>query len=468
MRGVRGRPPHGVRVPLRAAAALLGLGALALAAAVRADPRADPVWDALAEGVSLELSERVRWEHWEYFDPGPGGGDPDDDFGASQLRATLRWEQPRFAFELAGQYVQLVSVPDDAVGSPGGALGTGGLYYVHAGETSPEAVQLARLNLELRRLAGRDLRLRLGRFGYASAREADSGIPRLEALKKSRLADRLVGTFGWSHFQRAFDGAWLRWDPGPAQLSLAAFRPTEGGFEDGGTRRIDDIDVALGALTLRPGTLLPHTELQLFAAHYDDERFVRARVDDTGLPAPDRQDLRIESLGGHLAGVWPVGPGEVDALAWGVWQTGDWYEQRHRAWAVALEAGYAWPEAPAAPWLRVGAFRGSGDRDPADGRHGTFFQMLPTARLYSLTTVNNLMNSTDLFAELRLAPAPGVGVRLGVHDLRLTSRDDLWYAGAGATQARGTIFGYGAGPRAARATWAPRSSWACAGPSTRT
>ena len=97
---------------------------------------------------------------------------------------------------------------------------------------------------------------------------------------------------------------------------------------------------------------------------------------------------------------------------------------------------------PWKPWLRLGSFRSSGDSNPRDGTHETFFQLLPTARLYSFTTANNLMNSTDTFVELRLQPAAKVGVQLDVHDLRLSSSDDLWYSGAGATQDNGRIFGY--------------------------
>jgi hypothetical protein len=68
--------------------------------------------------------------------------------------------------------------------------------------------------------------------------------------------------------------------------------------------------------------------------------------------------------------------------------------------------------------------------------------MLPTARLYSFTTANNLMNSTDTFVELRLQPTAKLGVQLDVRNLRLSSSDDLWYSGAGATQDKGRIFGY--------------------------
>jgi hypothetical protein len=90
----------------------------------------------------------------------------------------------------------------------------------------------------------------------------------------------------------------------------------------------------------------------------------------------------------------------------------------------------------------VGFFRSSGDSDGGDGTHETFFQMLPTARLYSYTTAYNLMNITDTFVELRLQPTAVLAVQAGVRDLRLSAANDLWYAGAGATQEEGRIAGF--------------------------
>jgi hypothetical protein len=396
----------------------------------------------LPEGLSLYVEDNLRWEHWEFFDPAPPGGDPDYDFGANRLRVGVRYERPQLALHAAVQYVQLFGLPADAIGTPGGALGTGAVYFDHAGERAPEAVQLKYLNAEARDLLGTDVDLGIGRFSYSSGLAPDSGIAKLEAVRRARIAERLIGEFGFSHFQRSFDGARLRWHPAAGEVDLAVFRPTEGGYEDGGTRRIDDIDVVAAAYTPKVGFLVPGAELQAFYYFYDDERRVRARVDNSGLPAPDRQDLSLHTVGGHLAGAWALGPGEVDLVAWGAYQAGRWFGQNQRAGAGALEAGYQFGQVPWKPWLRVGSFRGSGDSDPSDGTHGTFFQMLPTGRLYSFTTAYNLMNITDTFLELRLQPTAKLGVQVDVRDLRLSSSDDLWYSGSGATQDHGRIFGY--------------------------
>jgi Alginate export len=92
--------------------------------------------------------------------------------------------------------------------------------------------------------------------------------------------------------------------------------------------------------------------------------------------------------------------------------------------------------------LRGGFFRGSGDRDPADAVHGTFFPVMPTIRKYSLSTVYGLMNLTDVFAQTLLRPSATLSVRIDLHRLDLVTAADRWYAGSGATQKSGTNFGY--------------------------
>src|SRR5262249_24355941 len=131
-------------------------------------------------------------------------------------------------------------------------------------------------------------------------------------------------------------------------------------------------------------------------------------------------------------------------LVWAAAQTGDWGRQDHAAWAYAIEGGYQLPRLVSQPWLRIGYDRSSGDDDPNDGHDRTFFQALPTARIYAQLPVFNLMNDQDVFAELVLRPTQRVTVRTGYHWLSLTERADLWYSGGGATN--DDVFGYAGAP----------------------
>jgi hypothetical protein len=135
-----------------------------------------------------------------------------------------------------------------------------------------------------------------------------------------------------------------------------------------------------------------------------------------------------------------VGPGKADFLLWAAGQLGDWQSLEQRAWAYALEAGYQLANVWAAPWLRVGLDQSSGSGSPSGGTHGTFFQMLPTARLYAQFPFFNLMNNMDTFVQLLLQPHPMICFRTDLHWLRVTEATDLLYAGGGATS--DTNFGY--------------------------
>jgi hypothetical protein len=117
-----------------------------------------------------------------------------------------------------------------------------------------------------------------------------------------------------------------------------------------------------------------------------------------------------------------------------------WGLQDHSAWAYAVEAGYQFTNCWATPWLRTGINQSSGDDNPTDDDHRTFFQMLPTARIYAQFPFFNMMNTQDTFGQVILKPHPKVTVRTDYHWLRLTERNDLWYAGGGATN--DDIFGF--------------------------
>jgi hypothetical protein len=122
-------------------------------------------------------------------------------------------------------------------------------------------------------------------------------------------------------------------------------------------------------------------------------------------------------------------------------QTGKWGRLDHRAAAVSAEAGYQPPIAPRLkPWFRGGFSYGSGDSDPNDNKHGTFFQMLPTPRWLSRFPFYNMMNNEDAFGEVILRPSKKLNIRSEIHSLRLASSNDFWYQGGGAFQP--WTFGY--------------------------
>ncbi|MGE3958474.1 MAG: alginate export family protein [Vicinamibacterales bacterium] len=392
-----------------------------------------PTWRASATNV-------MRLESWRYFEPRPGGGDPDYTFLADRLRVDVRGHWARVDLTLAGQYVGMAGLPDRAAGP--GALGTGGLYFDQGSRASNASqVYLRFANLRFPAVA-RGVDLQIGRMGYLSGSEAPSGVPKIETVKRQRLDARLVGEFEWSIYQRAFDGVRVdvtrpRW-----RATGVAFMPTQGGFARAASTTMREVVVAGATLSSRP-TSAPggKTQVQAFGWQYHDARNVTQRPDNTGRTSPG-VDIDVSTIGATLLGAYPIGPGEVDVFAWGVAQTGQWYGDDHRATAVAIEGGYQWTKAPWRPWLRAGLFHASGDDDPADDSHGTFFPLLPTVRRFSQTTAYGTMNLRDVFVQAQARPRPAFGLRLDLRRLELASAADLWYAGSGATLARGAVFGY--------------------------
>ena len=69
-----------------------------------------------------------------------------------------------------------------------------------------------------------------------------------------------------------------------------------------------------------------------------------------------------------------------------------------------------------------GELYGSGDGNPKDSRHGTFFQVLTTPRQYARFPFYNMMNNEDAYATLNLRPVSKLGLRSEVHAMRLAIR----------------------------------------------
>jgi Alginate export len=113
--------------------------------------------------------------------------------------------------------------------------------------------------------------------------------------------------------------------------------------------------------------------------------------------------------------------------------------QQHSAAEIAAEAGYRF-STRMQPWIRAGYFRSTGDPDPNDTHHNTFFQVLSTPRAYARFPSYILMNTEDRFGQFKLAPSQKLALRSELHFVGLSNVRDLWYDGGGAYQ-EGT-FGY--------------------------
>jgi alginate export protein len=404
--------------------------------------------------VTLTASERARGEVVDFFRP------PDDaassgahrySFFGNQLRAGIRALFPHAELVVEGQDTRIVHLPDDAsLKAPFGNLGPGAIYFAHTHDRDQGEPFLKQGFLTLRQSG---VAATVGRFEYRDGLETLPGNATLLALKRMRIAERLIGPFGYTHVTRSFDGARVAVDRTAWNATAFASHPTMGGFEVSANRELDQVSLAGLALTAKqlpwaggeprhlPWATLP-IDARLFYLYYEDDRSAATKVDNRPLAAraADKAAIAVHSWGGHVITVVDAGPGAFDLLAWGAFQTGNWGALDHGAWAYALEAGYQLPRVPGAPWLRAGYDRASGDGDPTDGEHRTFFQVMPTARSYAQFPFYNLMNDEDVFVQLLASPWSRVNVRADYHWLRLTDPHDLWYSGGGATNDH--VFGF--------------------------
>lgn len=416
-----------------------------------------------ASRVDVTFSWRTRAERWQWFDA-TSAADADGEYGfvGSLLRLGVAGRRPGLAWTLEGAVPVLLGLPSDAVApAPRGQLGLGAAYHA-ANDRERNVVQAFVKQAFVRVGAAPGARghaARLGRFEMMEGGELAPRDPTLAALKRDRVAQRLLGPFAWTHVGRAFDGVhYTHVRPGsPAgapgrEVTLAAAFPTEGAFRASAWRPLD-VGVVYGAWTMNGGVAARGrgaVDVRVFGLHYADWRGV-APVDNrpAAVRAADTRGVRVTTVGAHALWDRATPLGTVDLLAWGATQFGDWGVQSHGADATALEVGFQPGGLPALrPWLRLAWFVGQGDDDPADDRHGTFFEVLPTPRPYARFPFHNLMNVDQRVATLILRPSPRVTARLDAQALRLADGRDLWYAGGGAFE-RGT-FGYAGRPTGGR------------------
>ena len=388
--------------------------------------------------VVFSGSLRARAEIWNWFDT--SAADPDYTFGAVLLRLSLGQQKAKFDWQVEAALPLLINVPENSIApTPQGQLGLGASYFAASGKQDG-SVNLKQAFLRFKGIANdKPSSFRFGRFEFTDGAETTPDNPTLATLKRDHIAHRLIGPFTFSHVGRSFDAVHYSRNTKTSSFTLLAARPTEGVFQLNANKELD-VDFYYGAFTKMFASKRTHNDARVFALHYHDGRGA-LKTDNRSetIRRADGQNIRLTSIGGHYVGAIQSGQGTLDFLFWGVGQFGRWGQLDHRAGAVAIEGGYQFP-VKLKPWLRGGYFRSTGDGDPNDSTHNTFFQVLPTPRIYARFPFYNLMNNEDTFVQLRLKPHEKVSLRADLRYLRLSNGNDLWYLGGGAFQKN--TFGY--------------------------
>ena len=392
-------------VVLRGLLVLLFAAPAAAQTATQDPPRVTPL-----------LENLTRAEMWSFFAPPPSGGDPDYAMFGNRATLGVRFDGRRFTFQGSFRYAQLLGLPRDAAGP--GPLGPGALYFAAA--RTPQAYQLyfRSMSLQIKNVAP-GLSVEGGRMAYESG-------------EGTAFAGRLIGTAEWTVFERAFDGLRADYRRAAWRAHASFLMPTQGAFEESANPTMGKLQLASASWSFRG--------LQLFAHNYRDTRSVRARPDNTGFSAP-AADVHVQTYGASFSRTYAA----TALRGWAALQRGRWFDDRQRAYSFIVEAFHQWSNA-GHPSLDTGFIYASGDDDPGDDRHRTFFPMIPTTDAAILAGTFAQMNLRDLFARVRFEPRPLLAVDAAVHRLSLANAFDRWYSGTGATALRGDYFGYSSRP----------------------
>lgn len=397
-------------------------------------PAAAPSDGAIKLGnVTFTATLRSRLYVWNWFQAPTG----ENQYATSGNLLRLNFEERGATFDWDAEFAVpfLLGLPANATdAAPQGALGLGSNYYSANGGHQNTAMIFPK-QLYVRFHESDTQKLQLGRFVFLDGSEIAPKDKTLAVLKQTRVAARLLGDFGFSDVGRSFDGVHYSYSRPSDDFTFVAAVPTRGVFQvDGwGWNRIG---FGYAAYTHESSKGRHSSDSRIFELEYDDFRHI-LKTDNrpTAVRKADTENILIHTFGGHSLHAFATDSGTLDLLAWGAVQTGRWGTQKQLSYAIDFEGGFQPAVLPKLkPWLRGGFSEGSGDGNPNDNRHGTFFQVLPTPRLYARFPFFNMMNMQDGFGSLILRPHAKVTISSEFHSLRLSNANDLWYSGGGAYQ----------------------------------
>jgi hypothetical protein len=271
--------------------------------------------------------------------------------------------------------------------------------------TPLNAVDLHQAYLEIDRVAGLPLLIRLGR------------------QKLSFGSERLVGSYDWDNVGRAFDALNVQLGDDEQKLDLWLAQ----------TRDHNAPTVArnqeFGGAYFSSSRLLP-TTFDAYVLVLHDARNFESVADpaDPGDQDEPKKTLTIYTIGARL------GSPRAQRFHYdleGAYQTGQRGFRDIRAYGMALNAGYAW-EQRWRPAIRAGYVFGSGDHDPNDENSGTFSNLFPDAhRHLGAMDYAGWSNISAVKLGLTISPRENLSIGADSHWLSLADKQDAWYRAGG-------------------------------------
>src|SRR5579871_1626161 len=284
--------------------------------------------------VTLTGTIRSRFYAWDWFQPSTG--ENQYDFFASILRLNFAEKLKGWDWDAEFAVPIFLGLPTNATDpAPQGALGLGSNFYSNNHLNRSTALIYPRqLFLRLDGIGGDEGQsLQLGRFVFYDGTETVPKNATLATVKSSRLAQRLLGDFGFAEPGRSFDGIHYVFSRASDNFTFVAAVPTRGVFQVDGWGW-NQVGFGYGAYTREWGTGRHSADTRFFVLEYDDWRGI-LKTDNrpVAVRRGDTENIRIDTFGGHSVHAVTTDAGTVDFLGWGAVQTGRWGTQKQRAFA---------------------------------------------------------------------------------------------------------------------------------------
>lgn len=209
-------------------------------------------------------------------------------------------------------------------------------------------------------------------------------------------SERLVGIRYGPNIPQAFDGVRAIADIGPARVDAFHLRPvaiSTGDFDDrtSKTRRLHGLYATV--------TPVDGIGIDAYWLGYTNEE---ARFGGrTGHEARDTFGLRFFGRRSDLGWNWEA-----------MLQRGRFAGGRIRAWSLATETAWSFPQIPLQPRLRLRANIASGDRDAMDDRLGTFNALFPKGKYFGELSPIGPRNIVNLHPSVDFDLGKGITVEL--------------------------------------------------------
>ncbi|MFJ4291404.1 alginate export family protein [Cupriavidus sp. NPDC089707] len=246
---------------------------------------------------------------------------------------------------------------------------------------------------------------------------APSDLPLLRVGRQEMAfgSQRLVAVRDAPNVRRAFDGARLGGSIGEVRLDAFATRPVllkAGNFDD----QPNHAQGFWGIYSTFPKTFIPASGMDLYYLGLENSRALYSV--GTGVE-------RRHSVGGRVFGSQGRWDWDWEALG----QFGSFGQRDLLAWGFSTDTGYAFKLADWGARAGLKATVGSGDRDPRDGKLGTYGGLFPKLAYFNQAGLLGASNVMDLQPSLTLKPTARLRVTVSWDFIwRQTTNDAVYTA----------------------------------------